>query len=52
MGMAPAPFLIAAVISAAIILGFGWFMPARTADGAKAVAGVLGFEDFLTHVES
>jgi hypothetical protein len=52
MGMAPAPFLIAAVASALIIIGFGWFMPARTAAGAKAVAGVLGFEDFLTHVES
>jgi len=52
MGMAPAPFLIAAVLSAAIIVGFGWFMPARTADGAKALAGVLGFEDFLTHVEA
>jgi hypothetical protein len=52
MGMAPAPFLIAAVISAAIIIGFGWFMPARTAEGAKALASVLGFEDFLTHVEA
>jgi hypothetical protein len=52
MGMAQAPFLIAALISAAIIIGFGWFMPARTADGAKALAGVLGFEDFLTHVEA
>jgi uncharacterized membrane protein len=52
MGMAPAPFLIAAIISAAIIIGFGWFMPARTAQGAKALAGVLGFEDFLTHVEA
>jgi hypothetical protein len=52
MGMAPAPFLIAAVVSAAIIGGFGWFMPARTAEGAKALAGVLGFEDFLTHVEA
>jgi hypothetical protein len=52
MGMAPAPFLIAAIISAAIIIGFGWFMPARTAKGAKALAGVLGFEDFLTHVEA
>jgi uncharacterized membrane protein YgcG len=51
MGMAPAPFLIAAIISAAIIIGFGWFMPARTSEGAKALAGVLGFEDFLTHVE-
>jgi hypothetical protein len=52
MGMSPLPFLIAAVLSAAIIIGFGWFMPARTAEGAKAVAGVLGFEDFLTHVEA
>src|SRR5579864_9430307 len=47
MGMAAAPFLVAAILSAAVIIGFGWFMPARTADGAKALAGVLGFEDFL-----
>jgi hypothetical protein len=52
MGMAQTPFLIAAVISAAIIAGFGWFMPARTVEGAKALAGVLGFEDFITHVEA
>ncbi len=52
MGMAPAPFFVAAIFSAGIIAGFGWFMPARTANGAKALAGVLGFEDFLTHVES
>ncbi|HVA93740.1 MAG TPA: DUF2207 domain-containing protein [Candidatus Dormibacteraeota bacterium] len=52
MGMAPAPFYIAAIVSGAIIVGFGWFMPARTSGGAKALAGVLGFEDFLTHVEA
>jgi uncharacterized membrane protein len=52
MGMAPAPFFVAAILSAGIIAGFGWFMPARTADGAKALAGVLGFEDFLSHVEA
>jgi uncharacterized membrane protein len=52
MGMTPAPFLVAAILSAGIIIGFGWFMPARTADGAKALAGVLGFEDFLSHVEA
>ncbi len=52
MGMAPTPFFVAAILSAAIIAGFGWFMPARTASGAKALAGALGFEDFLTHVES
>src|SRR3984893_1029684 len=26
MGMAPAPFLVAAILSAGIIAGFGWFM--------------------------
>jgi uncharacterized membrane protein len=52
MGMAPLPFFVAAILSAGIIAGFGWFMSARTADGAKALAGVLGFEDFLTHVEA
>jgi uncharacterized membrane protein len=51
-GVAALPFLVAAVLSGGIIAGFGWFMPARTADGAKALAGVLGFEDFLTHVEA
>jgi uncharacterized membrane protein len=52
MGMAIAPFFVAAILSGGAIAGFGWFMPARTADGAKALAGVLGFEDFLTHVEA
>ena len=52
MGMAPRRFSLRRFFRAAIIVGFGWFMPARTADGAKALAGVLGFEDFLTHVEA
>jgi hypothetical protein len=52
MGMSPAPFAIAAIISACIIAAFGWYMPARTVAGVKALAGVLGFENFLTHVES
>ena len=52
MGMAPAPFFIAAILSGVIIVGFGWFMRAHTATGVKALAGVLGFEDFLTHVEA
>ncbi|HWF12119.1 MAG TPA: DUF2207 domain-containing protein [Candidatus Acidoferrales bacterium] len=51
-GVALIPFLVAGVASGIIIAGFGWFMPARTSDGAKALAGILGFEDFLTHVES
>ncbi len=51
-GIAVAPFLIAALVSAAIIVGFGWVMSARTPDGVKALANVLGFEDFLIHVEA
>ncbi len=51
-GVALVPFFVAAILSAGIIAGLGWFMPARTADGAKALAGVLGFEDFLSHVEA
>ncbi|HEV2521548.1 MAG TPA: DUF2207 domain-containing protein [Candidatus Acidoferrales bacterium] len=52
MGMPPAPFFIAGILSGGIIAGFGWFMKARTVAGVKALAGVLGFEDFLTHVEA
>jgi uncharacterized membrane protein YgcG len=52
MGMAPAPFVVAGILSGAIVAAFGWFMPARTMGGTKALAGVLGFENFLTHVEA
>ncbi len=52
MGMSPAPFVIAALFSGGNIAGFGWYMPARTVMGVKALAGVLGFENFLTHVEA
>jgi hypothetical protein len=51
-GMQPLPFVVAGLLTAAIICGFGWFMPARTQAGARALEGVLGFEDFLAHVES
>ena len=51
-GMAPLPFVIAGIVTGLIICGFGWFMPAHTEQGARALEGVLGFEDFLVHVES
>jgi uncharacterized membrane protein len=51
-GMAPLTFIIAGILTGAIICGFGWFMPAHTEQGARALEGVLGFEDFLVHVES
>src|SRR5260221_422272 len=52
LGMAPLPFIIAGILTAAIICVFGWFMPARTIGGTRALESVLGFEDFLAHVES
>lgn len=52
LGMAPLPFFVAGVLTAIIICGFGWFMPARTPGGARALEQLLGFEDFLNHVES
>ncbi|MGB2667835.1 MAG: DUF2207 domain-containing protein [Candidatus Acidiferrum sp.] len=51
-GMAPLPFVIAAILTGLIICGFGWFMPARTQSGATALEKILGFEDFLNHVEA
>jgi uncharacterized membrane protein YgcG len=51
-GMQPLPFVVAGLLTGAIICGFGWFMPARTQAGARALEGALGFEDFLAHVES
>jgi uncharacterized membrane protein YgcG len=51
-GMAPLAFIIAGLLTGAIICGFGYFMSARTETGARALEGVLGFEDFLSHVEA
>jgi len=52
MGMAPGSFIVAGILTGVIICGFGWFMPAHTQVGARALEGVLGFEDFLNHVEA
>jgi len=52
LGMQSQPFIIAAVLTAAVVCGFGWFMPARTMAGARARLNALGFEDFLGRVEA
>ena len=52
MGIAPLPFIVGGILSALVICGFGWFMPAHTEQGTRALEGVLGFEDFLNHVEA
>ena len=51
LDMTPFPFLIAGVVSAAIVIGFGRIMPARTVQGARVLERVLGFEEFLRRVE-
>jgi len=52
LGMQPLPFIIAAALTAAVVCGFGWIMPARTIAGARARLGGLGFEEFLGRVEA
>jgi uncharacterized membrane protein len=52
LGMAPGTSILAAVLTTLVIMIFGWFMPARTVQGTRALEGVLGFEEFLGRVES
>ena len=51
-GVAHLTWVIAAILTAAVICIFGWFMPARTLTGARTLEKVLGFEQFLGRVES
>jgi len=51
-GMQPLPFVLAGIATGIVIIGWGWFMPAHTNEGMRALEGALGFEDFLQHVES
>lgn len=52
LGLEPIPVAIGGIGSALIVLGFGWFMPARTVAGARAREQALGFKEFLAKVES
>ena len=51
-GTAPLTFIAAGIATGLVVVAFGWFMPAHTEQGTRALEGVLGFEDFLVHVES
>jgi len=51
VNLTPAPFGVAAVLTAVIMLIFSRIMPARTVAGARARERVLGFEEFLRRVE-
>lgn len=52
LDMSPLTAVLAAVGSALPVFGFGFFMPARTVKGARTLERVLGFEEFLSRVES
>jgi len=52
LGVSGISATVAAVLTGAIIVAFAFFMPARTEDGARALEGILGFEEFLNRVES
>jgi uncharacterized membrane protein YgcG len=52
MGMAPLTFILSGILTGAIISIFGWFMPAHTEQGTRALENLLGFEDFLVHVDA
>ncbi|HSA85240.1 MAG TPA: DUF2207 domain-containing protein [Nitrospira sp.] len=51
-GIALQTGVMAGLLSAVIIIAFGWFMPARTLRGTRTLEKVLGFEEFLNRVES
>lgn len=46
------PWVSGGVVTALIVSGFGWLMPARSAAGMRALANIRGFKDFLTRVEA
>ncbi|MGH7536647.1 MAG: DUF2207 domain-containing protein, partial [Gemmatimonadales bacterium] len=52
MLLTPVPFIVAGVLVAAILVGFGGVMPARTEAGTRILEQVLGFEEFLRRVEA
>ena len=52
LGLAPVTVILAVILSAAIVMIVGYFMPARTVAGARAYEGTRGFEEFLHRVDS
>jgi len=50
-GAAPGTALLAGILTAAVVIGFGRVMPARTLRGTRVLEAGLGFEEFLDRVE-
>jgi uncharacterized membrane protein len=51
LGQQPLAAMLAGVLTAIVIAGFGVVMPARTARGARVLEEIKGFEEFLRRVE-
>jgi hypothetical protein len=49
--MEPITLIGIGAFTGAIVLGFGFFLPARTRAGTQTLAKVLGFREFLVRVE-
>jgi Predicted membrane protein (DUF2207) len=49
--IAPVVLILTGLFTGAIVIGFGRFVPARTSRGARTMAKVLGFREFLSRVE-
>jgi hypothetical protein len=52
LGMQPVAGIAAGIMSGIVIVLFGWFMPSRTVRGTREVEKVIGFQEFLSRVES
>ncbi len=48
---APVPWILTAILTGVMVLAFGKLLSPRTIAGARAVSKILGFKDFLEHVE-
>jgi hypothetical protein len=52
LGMQPVAGILAGILSGAVIVLFGIFMPARTVQGTRGLESILGFQEFLSRVEA
>lgn len=52
LGMQPLAGIAAGILAGIIVVLFGWFMPSRTVRGTRELEKVLGFQEFLSRVES
>lgn len=50
-GMQPVSAIIAGILTALTVIGFGWVMPSRTVRGTRELEKILGFREFLSRVE-